>query len=314
MRQPGGGAPTSPPGGGAPKPGGPTEPGRAVPLRPRTTGAIAVASAIGVLGLCWPLFIRAGSPLAGGTSASWLFAVLVPLVLAVVLAEISERGFDARAIAMLGVLAAVGAALRPLGAGAAGIEPVFLLLLPAGRVLGRGFGFVLGAVTLLTSALLTGGVGPWLPFQMLGAAWIGLGAGCLPSARRRAEVLLLAAYGLVAGLAFGAVMNLTLWPYLTGPAATTGGFGFAPGAPLPDNLMAFVRFSVLTSLGWDLVRGVTLAVLTLLSGRAVLVALRRAARRGVFAGPPGTPEQAGQPVTAAPATGPVTVTAARHTP
>ena len=46
----------------------------------------------------------------------------------------------------------------------------------------RNFGFVLGAVTLLASALLTGQVGPWLPFEMLGCAWTGFGAGCLPAA------------------------------------------------------------------------------------------------------------------------------------
>ena len=79
----------------------------------------------------------------------------------------------------------LGAALRPLGAGTAGIETVFFLLVLAGRVYGPGFGFVLGSTTLFTSALLTGGVGPWLPFQMLAASWVGLGAGLLPRASGR---------------------------------------------------------------------------------------------------------------------------------
>ena len=35
--------------------------------------------------------------------------------------------------------------------------------------LGPGFGFALGATTLMSSALITGGVGPWLPFQMIAA-------------------------------------------------------------------------------------------------------------------------------------------------
>ena len=79
---------------------------------------------------------------------------------------------------------AIGAALRPLGAGTAGIETVFFLLVLGGRVLGPGFGFVLGCTTLFASALLTGGVGPWLPFQMFGRAWVGLGAGLLPAGTR----------------------------------------------------------------------------------------------------------------------------------
>jgi energy-coupling factor transport system substrate-specific component len=42
---------------------------------------------------------------------------------------------------------------------------------------------------------------------MLGAAWFGLGAGLLPAARGRAEIALLAAYGSVAALLYGALMN-----------------------------------------------------------------------------------------------------------
>ena len=76
------------------------------------------------------------------------------------LAELADGGIDAKALAMLGVLSAVNAALRPLGAGTAGIEIVFFLLILAGRVFGPGFGFVLGCTSLFASALLTAGVGP----------------------------------------------------------------------------------------------------------------------------------------------------------
>ena len=113
-----------------------------------------------------------------------LFTLLLPLVLMVVLSELADGGIDAKAVAMLGVLTAVGAALRPLGTGVAGFEPVFFLLVLAGRAFGPGFGFVLGATTLFASALTTGGVGPWLPFQMLAAAWVGVGPGLLPAAAR----------------------------------------------------------------------------------------------------------------------------------
>ena len=74
---------------------------------------------------------------------------------------------------MLGMLAAVGGALRALGPGTAGLEPSFAVIILGARVFGRGFGFVLGAITLFVGALLTGGVGPWLPFQMVAAGWWG---------------------------------------------------------------------------------------------------------------------------------------------
>lgn len=151
----------------------------------RSAIALAVASGVGVVGFTWPFLspsLANSAGLAHAGDAPWLFLALLPLLLAVVMAELAEGGMDAKAIAMLGLLAACGAALRPLGGGVTGFSPVFFLLMPAGRVLGRGFGFVLGAVTLFASALLTGGVGPWLPFQMLAAGWIGFLAGCLPPA------------------------------------------------------------------------------------------------------------------------------------
>ena len=128
-----------------------------------------------------------------------VFALVLPLLLAVVLAQLSEGGMDAKAVAMLGVLSAIGAALRPLGAGTAGVETVFFLLVLGGRVFGAGFGFVLGATTLFASALLTGGVGPWLPFQMLGAAWVGWAPGCCRRCAAGPRSLMLAGYGAVAG-------------------------------------------------------------------------------------------------------------------
>ncbi len=174
--------------------------------------------------------------------------MILPLLLAVVLAELAEGALDAKAVALLGVLAACGAALRLPSGGVAGFEPVFFLLIPAGRVLGRGFGFVLGALTLFVSALLTGGVGPWLPFQMLGAAWMGFFAGCLPPVRGRAEVWMLAAYGAAAALAYGFLLNLSFWPYVAGGDSALsfvpgGGSGREPAAllGLPPGHVARVR-------------------------------------------------------------------------
>ena len=214
----------------------------------------------GLVAFCWPLLVSPESGLAHGTDAPLVFALVLPLLLAVVLAEISEGGMDVKAVAMLGVLAAIGAALRPLGAGTAGLETVFFLLVLGGRVFGAGFGFVLGATTLFASALVTGGVGPWLPFQMLGAAWVGWGAGLLPPLRGRAEVLLLAAYGAVAGLGYGLLLNLSFWPFTTGMA---GELSFVAGAPVTENLHRFLVFTLATSLGWDIGRAVTTAVLVL---------------------------------------------------
>ena len=254
----------------------------ALRVRPRSAAAITLASLVGLAGFLWPLFVTADSALGHSRDAPYLFVLVLPLLMAVVLAEITEGGMDAKAVALLGVLAAVGAALRPLGGGVAGFEPVFFLLILAGRVLGRGFGFVLGAVTLFASALLTAGVGPWLPFQMFGAAWVGFLAGCLPPARGRRELWMLAAYGAAAGFAYGLLLNLSFWPFLTGMESQ---LAFTPGDPVLTNLRHFVAFDLATSLGFDIPRALTNAVLVLLTGRVVLLALRRAAFRAAFEAP-----------------------------
>lgn len=287
----------TPPGTAAPVPGrpAPTPPelGRPVPLGRRSLTALGLVSAIGVVGFGWPLLAATDSALVGhSTDAPWLFALLMPLLLGVVVAQISEGreagggpGLEAKAVALLGVLAAAGAALRPLGAGTAGLEPMFFLMVLGGRALGLGFGFVLGAVTLFASALLTGGVGPWLPFQMLAMGWVSLGAGLLPgpaTLRGRAELTMLACYGAISAVAYGTVMNLQGWPYISGLSSSVS---FVPGDPVSENLVRFAVYCLTTSLGWDLPRAALTAVLCLTVGGPVLRALRRATRRAAFAAP-----------------------------
>lgn len=256
---------------------------RAVLLGPQSKAAIALASAVGVIAFAWPLLAAPGSSaVAHAEDAPLLFALVVPILLVVVLAQVSDGGMDAKAIAMLGVLAAVIAALRPLGGGTAGLEPIWVVLILGGRALGPGFGFCLGSISLFASALLTGGVGPWLPFQMLGAAWVGLGAGLLPRASGRRELFLLAGYGALACVAYGFLLNLWFWPFTAGLPEQ---LAFVAGAPLGDNLLSWLRFCLITSLGYDIPRAVLTTVLVLVAGRPVLIALRRMSRRAAFDAP-----------------------------
>lgn len=255
----------------------------AIPLAPRTVLVLALASVAGLAMFAWPLVLDPPAGWSHAADAPYVFALVLPVLVAVVLSELSGRGMDAKALAMLGVLSALGAALRPLGAGTGGIELVFFLLVLAGRVYGPAFGFVLGSTTLFTSALLTGGVGPWLPFQMLASSWIGLGAGCLPAARGRAELALLATYAALSAYLYGFLVNLFGWPFALG--ADTG-LSYEPGAAVVDNLHRYVLYTLATSTwGWDTGRAVTNVTAILLVGPAVLAALRRASRRAAFGGP-----------------------------
>ncbi|MFZ2502889.1 MAG: ECF transporter S component [Nocardioides sp.] len=247
---------------------------------------LGVASIAGLAMLIWPLLVRVAEP-GDRVQPPFLFLLLLPLVLAVVLAEMSDGGIDARTLALLGVLTAINAVLRGISAGLAGVELVFFLLILAGRVFGPGFGFVLGCTSLAASALVTAGVGPWLPYQMLVSAWVGMGAGLLPGRGRlrgRAEIALLTAYGVFAAYAFGLLMNLSGWPFVLGievPGISTE-LGFVPGDPMMDNLRRFAVYTLVTSTGsWDTGRAITTSLALIALGPAILTTLRRAARRVV---------------------------------
>jgi energy-coupling factor transport system substrate-specific component len=254
-----------------------------VPVRLRSGLALAAVFAVGIAAFGWPFLVEPGAALDSSHSgdAPFVFVVLVPLIAAVVLAELTSGGMDAKAVAMLGMLAAVGGALRALGPGTAGLEPTFVVIVLGGRVFGRGFGFVLGAVTLFVGALVTGGVGPWLPFQMLAAGWVGFFAGTLPPVRGRAEVLVVAAYAAVVSLLFGLVMNLWFWPFASyGPEVS-----YVAGDSFAANGGRYLLFYVTTSLPWDLGRALLCLLVILLAGTSLLRALRRAARRAAFDAP-----------------------------
>ncbi len=256
-------------------------PVRAVRLGRRSTLVIGLVSAVGLLAFGWPFLVDDGALLAQQPDGAWLFVLLLPMLLAVVLAEVADGAMDAKAVALLGVLSALAAVLRPLSGGVTGFQPMFVVIVLAGRAFGPGFGFTLGATSTLASALVTGGVGPWLPFQMFAAAWLGLGAGLLPRATGRREVALVAGYAGVGGLVYGLLLNLWFWPFV----ATGGDLAFVAGAPVGDNAGRLLAYTLATSLGFDIPRAVGNTVLVLVLGAPVLRTLRRTARRAAFAAP-----------------------------
>lgn len=262
--------------------------GAARPARPARsqwagTVVLLLVTALGLIAFAWPFVASADVLREHGQDAPYLFAVLIGLLGLNVLAEQSAGTLDAKQVAVLGVVAALGGGLRVLSAGTAGLEPVFIVVILAGRVLGRRIAFLAGALALLVGAFLTGGVGPWTPFQMIATGWVGLGAALLPAVRRpRVEVAMLAAYGLVTGLLYGAVMNLWFWPFMAMGATPGDGAAFTPGADPATNLAHYAVFYATTSLGWDLPRGILSALLIALAGRRILAALRRAVRRARF--------------------------------
>ncbi|PNH85631.1 ATP-binding cassette domain-containing protein [Arthrobacter sp. AFG20] len=242
---------------------------------PRAAEVIVLAAAnlLALGAFCWPL-LAAALPEDAAAAVPYAALAIAPLAVVAIVVSLDGSVRSAHTVALLGVLAAVGSAVRVASTGVGGVEAVFILLILAGRAFGARFGMLLGAATIAVSSALWSGIGPWSPFQIFACAWVGAGAGLLPKrVRGKAELWMLCGYGVLASYVFGLLTNLWFWPFAVGAGT---GISYVPGAPLATNLSSFLLYSLLTSTaGWDTLRAVTTIIGIAVVGRAILAALRR---------------------------------------
>ena len=235
-----------------------------------------------------PLLLGSGFP-----QPVALFSALVAVSALVVLGvAVQTHRLSTRLLAVLAALVAIDATLRlVIVIGLLGFSPIFFLIIAGGYVMGPSFGFAAGALTLLLSALLTAGLGPWLPYQMLAAGWVGMGAGYLGRMTRRSTsrgaIGVLCLYGGAAGFAFGLLLDLWEWPLLV--AAGSSPLSWVPGTGLAGLLHRFGGFYLATSLVYDSFRAAGNLLLTAVLGAAVIRALDRFRRRFLLEWPEQNP-------------------------
>jgi prenyltransferase beta subunit/uncharacterized membrane protein len=192
---------------------------------------------------------------------TWILAstLLLGAVLVTGFAWYERTHPSTRVLALVATLAALAALGRVAFAPLPNVKPTTDIVLIAGLVLGGAPGFMVGAVAALASNLFFG-QGPWTPWQM--AAWGAIGVfGALLArlwgGRTPGRVPLAIACGL-AGLAFGAVMNLHLWVTYSG-----------------DHSLAKLGAYFATSLPFDLAHAFGNVVFALAFGPALIRALQR---------------------------------------
>jgi energy-coupling factor transport system substrate-specific component len=127
-------------------------------------------------------------------------------------------------------------------------------------------------MSILVSALITGGVGPWLPYQTLAAGWIGLLAGWLPKPDRPLfQLIILVGYGFLWGFLYGLILNLYTWPYLMGDPSQT----WQQGAGMAATIRSYGVYYLATSAIWDGARAAGNVALLLVLGIPLVSALSR---------------------------------------
>lgn len=241
-----------------------------------------LATLTGLVALFLPFIIIPLARLNGGADpplgsgqTPLLTIVLVTICLATLLVEFQGSQTNAKIVAALGVMVAGTAALRFVEVGVpgpGGFSPIFLTIIIGGYVFGPRFGFLLGTMSILVSSLITGGVGPWLPYQTLAAGWVGLLAGWLPKPERPLfQLMILAGYGFFWGFLYGLILNLSTWPYLVGDPAQT----WQQGAGLAAVVRSYGIYYLATSIIWDAARAVGNVVLLAALGIPLVRALAR---------------------------------------
>lgn len=255
-----------------------------------------LTTSLGVFAYIYPLLESSSQSLNSSNRQNELplmMAMILALCTVVLIFEIQQYRLNTKLIALLGILIAINSVLRfidltlpVLG----GFSPVFFLILITGYIFGGRMGFLMGTLTMLVSALITGGVGPWLPNQMLTAGWVGLSAAL---ARRivkiskldgkQGEIIVLIIFGFLWGYLYGAITNLWFWPFLAGPSNQS----FSTGSGLVTSFRNYGVFYLGTSLIWDTTRAIGNILLLVFFGRATLQVLRRFQNRFYFIHLPG---------------------------
>ncbi|HRU95545.1 MAG TPA: hypothetical protein P5195_09980, partial [Anaerolineae bacterium] len=115
-----------------------------------------LANLSGLVGFLYPFLLPAARTASGARpDAPFVFFALTALCLLVLIVDLTARELDARTVALMGVLAAVNAALRlaetTILVMPGGFSPVFLLIILAGYTFGTRFGFLFGALSLLAT-------------------------------------------------------------------------------------------------------------------------------------------------------------------
>lgn len=252
--------------------------------RARATLVYVLVVVVGAAAFLYPFWLPStalqGQSHAG--DAPLLAAVVGALAVAAVTLETRRNTMTGATVAVLGMLSALAGLMKLLDLPGGG-SGIFFLIVLAGAAFGPRFGLLLGLSSFVVSAVLSSGVGPWLPFQMLALSWMGAGAGFVGRGTRRlppwAEVGVLAVYGWVWGFVYGAILNLWFWPFQRAADHTEAALTWSPGMSPGETLHHYWSFYVATSFGWDAAGALANALIILAVGRPLMRTMRRYANR-----------------------------------
>ncbi len=230
---------------------------------------------VGLLWLFSPLIWSLSAPGAEGVAdeAPYVGAVLVVGLCLLVAAIWKDSNRESRPLGIAVALLALNAAVRGSFNINLGVELNYVLPWIVGMAAGGPMGLFVGAGSCLVSQFLTGQMSSALPGQMLVWGLAGVVGGALRPLGRALSCVLAPVLGLAFGLVAGVLLNLVGWP-----TDTQAQPRFLAGMSFDVNLAALVEYTIDSSLGIDLLRGITTAIGLAVLGYPLSQALRQALR------------------------------------
>lgn len=206
-------------------------------------------------------------------------SITLVLLTAVACLLLSHSRMTSRSLLTLSATACALGVLGKLLDLPAGGSGLFFVVIVCGFALGSEFGQLVGMSSMFVSALLTGGIGPWLGYQAIAMGLIGAAAGLVSPLIVRSFAksgninkivfFSITIYAGVLGIAYGFLANWWSWPFLD----YGDRLSFDASASIMKNLGSYWNFYIRTSLWWDIwaFAGNVLAMIFL--GRHVIAAL-----------------------------------------
>lgn len=161
-----------------------------------------------IIGVIIPLLLVLGITFFKDRSFLLISILIAIFALIPVFIAFESKETPTRRLVVLATLIAISVIGRIIFAAIPGFKPVTAIVVIAAIFFGPEAGFLVGSLSALVSNVFFG-QGPWTPFQMVAWGLLGFLAG-LPYIRHklRTNRLLLAIYGVFAGIAFSLIMDI----------------------------------------------------------------------------------------------------------
>ena len=161
----------------------------------------------------------------------------------------------------------------------AGGSGMFVIVIICGFSLGSQFGYIVGMSSMLISAFLIGGIGPWLGYQAIAMGLVGALAGLVSTTitkqvKRKGKIgtplfISITLFAGFLGILYGFIINWWSWPFLDYGA----NLSFSISQSFAENLSNYLSFYLRTSFWWDIWAFIGNVIAISLVGRHAITAL-----------------------------------------